>query len=113
MLKSPNSARKGGWIMSKISSPISYVLLAATLLLLLGMRPSMHIDGAHASDCLAEPKGSEPKGQHWYYRSRQGRKCWHLRETSKDEHRGARQHSSHAASTASNREPAALRAQSP
>ena len=98
--------------MSKISSPISYVLLAATLLLLSGMRLSLHIASAHASDCLAEPKGSEPKGQHWYYRYRLGRKCWHLRETSEVEHRGEPRHSSHAASTASNGEPSGLQAQS-
>ena len=100
--------------MSKISSPISYVfvLLAATLLLLSGMRVDLHIDSAHASDCLAQPKGSEPKGHHWYYRSRQGRKCWHLRETSEVEHHGVPRRSSHAASTASNREPIGHRAQS-
>jgi formylglycine-generating enzyme required for sulfatase activity len=86
-------------IMSKISSPISYVLLATTLLLLSGMSLSLYIDSAHASDCLAAPNASAPMGQHWYYRSvrQKGRKCWYLHETSAVRHRAAPRHSSHAA----------------
>ena len=35
-----------------------------------------------ADDCLAEPNGPTPQGQHWYYRidhANNGRQCWYLR----------------------------------
>jgi hypothetical protein len=35
-----------------------------------------------ADDCLAEPSGPTPQGQHWYYRidhANNGRQCWYLR----------------------------------
>jgi hypothetical protein len=35
-----------------------------------------------ADDCLAEPNGPAPQGQHWYYRidhANNGRQCWYLR----------------------------------
>jgi hypothetical protein len=34
-----------------------------------------------ADDCLAEPKGDTPPGQHWYYRIDRGTKrhCWYLK----------------------------------
>jgi hypothetical protein len=34
-----------------------------------------------ADDCLAEPKGDAPQGQHWYYRIDRGTKrhCWYLK----------------------------------
>jgi hypothetical protein len=34
-----------------------------------------------ADDCLAEPKGDSPQGQHWYYRIDRGTKrhCWYLK----------------------------------
>src|SRR5882724_718193 len=34
-----------------------------------------------ADDCLAEPKGDTPQGQHWYYRVDRGTKrhCWYLK----------------------------------
>ena len=37
--------------------------------------------GAFADDCLAQPKGPAPQGQHWYYRidhANNKRQCWHL-----------------------------------
>ena len=35
-----------------------------------------------ADDCLANPNGPTPQGQHWYYRidhANNGRQCWYLR----------------------------------
>ena len=34
-----------------------------------------------ADDCLTEPKGDAPQGQHWFYRVERGSKrhCWYLR----------------------------------
>jgi hypothetical protein len=36
-----------------------------------------------AADCLTEPKGDTPPGQHWYYHLDRGtdRKCWYLHAT--------------------------------
>ena len=36
---------------------------------------------AYADDCLAQPNGPAPQGQHWYYRidhANNKRQCWHL-----------------------------------
>src|SRR5712664_2975493 len=34
-----------------------------------------------ADDCLAQPNGDAPEGQHWYYRIDRGTKrhCWYLK----------------------------------
>src|SRR5215475_2702396 len=36
---------------------------------------------AVSDDCLAQPTGDTPQGQHWYYRIERGSKrhCWYLR----------------------------------
>jgi hypothetical protein len=37
-----------------------------------------------ADDCLTEPQGQAPQGQHWFYRTEHGTKqrCWYLRDQS-------------------------------
>ncbi|MGB6398467.1 MAG: hypothetical protein WBF73_22690, partial [Bradyrhizobium sp.] len=37
---------------------------------------------AAADDCLTEPQGQAPQGQHWYFRTEHTTKqrCWYLRE---------------------------------
>jgi hypothetical protein len=64
------------WIMSKVSNPISFVLLAATLLVS-GIDVSLQTNGARADDCLAVPNASARKGHHWYNGTdrQKGRKC--------------------------------------
>ncbi len=50
------------------------------LLVALGAHQAL---AAPTNECLSEPKGASPKGQHWYYhldRATQ-RKCWYLRLT--------------------------------
>jgi hypothetical protein len=67
-------------IMSKVSNPISFILLATAVL------PSgidVSLQSARADDCLAAPNASEPTGQHWYYEidQQKARKCWYLHAT--------------------------------
>jgi hypothetical protein len=54
---------------------ISAVMIGAALAI--GASPVV------AADCLTEPKGDAPAGQHWYYHlDRSGdRKCWYLHAT--------------------------------
>jgi hypothetical protein len=83
-------------IMSKVSNPISFILLATAVL------PSgidLSLQSARADDCLAAPNASEPMGQHWYDEidQQKGRKCWYLHATIPRLHHAASRSKSHAA----------------
>jgi hypothetical protein len=64
-----------------------------------------------ADDCLAEPKGDAPQGQHWYYRIDRGTKrhCWYLRGQLEKSSRVASSERSSSAKATSRKEDGAQR----
>jgi hypothetical protein len=64
-----------------------------------------------ADDCLAEPKGDAPQGQHWYYRIERGTKrhCWYLRGQLEKSSRVASSERSSSTKTASRKQDGAQR----
>jgi hypothetical protein len=61
-----------------------------------------------ADDCLTEPKGDAPQGQHWFYRVERGTKrhCWYLRSALEKTSRVASSERSLPANTASRKQDA-------
>jgi hypothetical protein len=59
-----------------------------------------------ADDCLSEPKGDAPQGQHWYYRIERGTKrhCWYLRSELEKSSRVASSERSSSAKSASRKQ---------
>src|SRR5215468_10573356 len=59
-----------------------------------------------ADDCLTEPKGDAPQGQHWYYRIERGTKrhCWYLRSELEKSSRVASSERSSSAKSASRKQ---------
>ena len=54
---------------------------ALTTLVLIAAMSTQSTRGAYSDDCLAQPNGPTPQGQHWYYRidhANNKRQCWHL-----------------------------------
>jgi hypothetical protein len=64
-----------------------------------------------ADDCLTEPKGNTPQGQHWYYRIDRGTKrhCWYLRGEIEKSTRVASSERSSSAKAASRKQDGAQR----
>jgi hypothetical protein len=61
-----------------------------------------------ADDCLTEPKGDAPQGQHWFYRIERSSKrhCWYLRSALEKTSRVASSERSSSAKTASRKQDA-------
>src|SRR3974390_237511 len=54
---------------------------ALMILVLIAAVSTQSTRDAYADDCLAQPNGPTPQGQHWYYRidhAKNKRQCWHL-----------------------------------
>ena len=61
---------------AKFACAILVGLVGSTLLTLLP-----RVTPAAADDCLTEPSSEKVDGQHWFYRSEHGRRCWYLKDT--------------------------------